>query len=264
MSYLYSEKDRNKIERARQDEKIMGAYGISYCLIEDAQYPSVMRELKGMPPLLYYKGNIEILNQQKSVAVIGSRKMSEEAIKLAYSTGTVVAEKGLNLVNGLALGCDTQALRGALDAGGRCVAILPCGLEQVQPKSNQWLADKILDKGGCLISEYPIGTSVQKHQYVERDRLQSGVSQGVLIIEAEINSGTMHTARFASAQARRLACYYHALLGLSSGNKYLEETEKAQALKTKGDLEDFLDGIQKIKSYEQLTFDFSCDNQMNN
>lgn len=59
MSYLYSEKDRNKIERARQDEKIMGAYGISYCLIEDAQYPSVMRELKGMPPFLYYKGNIE-------------------------------------------------------------------------------------------------------------------------------------------------------------------------------------------------------------
>lgn len=256
MSYWYSEKDKKKIERARQDENLMVAQGVSYCLAEDERYPSAIRDLKDMPPLLYYKGNIEILNQYKNVAVIGSRKISKEGMELAYSTGTTVAQKGLNLVNGLALGCDTQALRGALDAGGRCVAILPCGLEQVQPKTNQWLADKILDKGGCLISEYPIGTGIQKYQYVERDRLQSGVSQGVLIIEAETNSGTMHTARFAQAQVKRLACYYHALLSLSSGNRYLEETGKAQSIKTRMDLEQFLNGIMEMENYEQMTFDF--------
>ena len=92
--------------------------------------------------------------------------------------------------------------------------------------------------------------------YVERDRLQSGISQGVIIIEAEKESGTMHTAKYAINQYKRLACYYHRMLEMSSGNKYLEDIGKAEILKSDHDLQIFLQTIVKENDYEQLTFDF--------
>lgn len=107
--------------------------------------------------------------------------------------------------------------------------------------------------GGCLISEYRVGTEVQNFRYVERDRLQSGISQGVLIIEADKNSGTMHTADFAAKQYKRLACYYHKLLEISSGNQYLEETGKASVLKSEEDLYAFIREIKDEASYEQMS-----------
>lgn len=256
--YNFSEKEMVKINQAKELEKISTRYGISYCLAGDDLYPKEMSQLKNMPPLLYYKGNIEVINKCKNVAVIGSRKLSEAGKQLSYYTGEAVAKEGLNLVNGLALGCDTEAIKGALAAGGRCIAVMPCGLQEVQPKSNQKLAEEILEKGGCLLSEYPVGTGVQKYQYVERDRLQSGISQGVLVIEAEKTSGTMHTADFAARQFKRLACYHYKLLESSSGNRYLEETSKAQVLKTKADLLKFIENIKKEEVYEQIKFDFSC------
>ncbi len=115
-----------------------------------------------------------------------------------------------------------------------------------------------MEKGRCLLSEYPVGTGVQKYQYVERDRLQSGISQGVLVIEAEKTSGTMHTADFADRQFKRLACYYYMLLERSSGNRYLEESSKAQVLETKTDLMEFIETIKKEEVYEQIKFDFTC------
>ena len=110
---------------------------------------------------------------------------------------------------------------------------MPCGLEQIQPKSNQRLAEQILENGGCMISEFPVGTPIQRYRYVERDRLQSGISQRVLIVEAEQNSGTMHTADFAKKQYKRLACYYEALFRDALGNKYLAASKKAEVLKMK-------------------------------
>lgn len=253
MSYNLSDKDKIKIEYAGQIQKVSSQYGISYCTITDKEYPAELKAIGHAPAVIYYKGNIEIVNQYKNLAVIGSRNISQMGIKFAYDTGKSVGEAGLNLVNGLALGCDTQALKGALEAGGRCVAILPCGLEQIQPKSNIALAGEILAKGGCLLSEYPVGTKLQKYQYVERDRLQSGISQGVLVIEAEEKSGTMHTVDFALKQYKRLACYYYKLLNLSSGNRYLEEKGKAKILKSENDLRQFINSISAEETYEQLS-----------
>lgn len=254
--YHYSDKDREKIEKASQTRDIAKQYGISYCTLEEERYPYGLREISGRPPVIYYRGNIEIVNHQKNIAVIGSRKSSLPGLKLSYETGKTVGRAGLNLVNGLALGCDTEAIRGALSAEGRCVVILPCGLDSIQPKSNQKLAEEIIQAGGCLLSEYPVGTAPQKYRYVERDRLQSGISQGVLVVEAEENSGTMHTAGFASSQYKRLACYYYKLLELSSGNRSLEASGKAQVLKSADDLQAFLQSILTEASYEQLSFDF--------
>lgn len=255
MMFGVSEKDKFKIEYAERIKETSARYGISYCTIKDDEYPVGLRELSNCPAVLYYKGNIEIVNRYKNMAVIGSRSASQTGLELAYSAGRSAGEIGLNLVNGLALGCDTWALKGALETGGRCIAILPCGLEQIQPKSNLKLAQEILEKGGCLLSEYPIGTEAKKYQYVERDRLQSGLSQGVLVVEAEEKSGTMHTADFALRQFKRLACYYYKIMGSPSGNRYLEESGKAKIIKTNQDLGQFMSEIIEEDVFRQVSFD---------
>lgn len=120
MIYSYSEKEKEKIKQAEQMKMLLEQYGVSYCLPEDRNYPVSWHNISGMPAVLFYKGSIEIINTYKNVAVIGSRKASAKGMELSYKTGAIVGKAGLNLVNGLAPGCDTEALRGSLAAGGRC------------------------------------------------------------------------------------------------------------------------------------------------
>ena len=155
---------------------------ILVCEKNDKLYPIRFLERKGLPERFYYKGDISFLNDFRSVAIIGSRNAPKEAILSAYASGQYAAMEGFAVANGLAVGCDTAALRGALSEGGRCVAVLPCGLDMVVPSVNEYLAQEILEKGGCLISEYAAGTEPEKYRYVQRDRLQSGLSEAVLIV----------------------------------------------------------------------------------
>lgn len=227
-------------------------FKVESCVQDCVQYPRNLQGIQKPPAVLYYKGDIHLLNNAKSVAVIGSRNVSERGRKLARHVGRFMAENKITVVNGLAFGCDAEALKGALEVYGRCVAIMPCGLDQIVPISHQKLALEILENGGCLLSEYPEGTRPAKYQYVERDRLQSGVSQGVIVIEAELKSGTMHTADFTVKQNKRLACYYNKLLDFSSGNRYLEESGKAFIIKRDSDLQTFIENLQN-EVYEQLS-----------
>lgn len=249
-------KEQVKLEEAKRVEEISEKQGIFYCTKQDLCYPRNLKSIANIPPILYYKGNISILNERKNVAVVGTRNPSAEGARLSFETGRAVAREDMNLVNGLALGCDTEALRGALSAGGKCIVILPAGIDQIVPKSNQKLAEEIVDSGGCLISEYPIGTSPRKYAYVERDRLQSGVSQCVLVVEAKEGSGTMHTADYAIRQYRRLYCYAYELMKYSSGNKLLESSGNAQVIREKGDLSRILYEIKQEKEFEQMELQF--------
>jgi DNA processing protein len=253
MKENFSPKETERINIAIQNRNKLAARGISFCTVQDDIYPTELRSLTDRPALLYYKGNIQICNTFHNIAVIGSRQCSENGMELSYEAGKIVAKNNINVVNGLALGCDTAALRGSIDNGGKCVVFLPCGLDDVQPKSNQNLADKIISNGGCIISEYAPGTKPAKYNYVQRDRLQSGVSQGIIVIEAEQNSGTMHTAQFAINQYKRLACYYHALLKYASGNQYLAEAGKANVITGNNDLENFVNEVAKTAKYEQMS-----------
>ena len=228
-------------------------YNTNTCTRDETCFPLGIRQTMKKTNVLYYKGNIAIINQNRNVAVIGSRKCSEEGLRLSYETGRLLADSGINLVNGLAIGCDTEALRGALSMGGKCVAVMPCGLDQIQPKSNRTLAETILRNGGCLLSQYPDGTGIQKYQYVERDRLQSAISQGVLVIEAEVGSGTMHTVEFAKKQAKRLACYYYKMFQNASGNKHIESMNNTTVLYDEKDTRKFLSTISKEEQYQQLS-----------
>lgn len=253
----YSEIEKREWEQAEKIRDRMEKTGVAVCRKDEEQYPRILRQLSGMPPVLYYKGNIGILNQQKSIALIGTRTPSAAGRKLSYESGRKIGSAKINLVNGLALGCDAEALKGALAEGGKCVAVMPCGLDEIVPKANRRLAEEILEKGGCLISEYPPGTKVQKYSYVQRDRLQSGVSREVVIVEAELKSGTMHTAEFAMKQHKRLSCFYYKLLELHSGNRYLEDTGKAQVLKSLKDMDILIANVlaEEERGYEQLTLE---------
>lgn len=226
---------------------------VENCTIESNKYPKGLKNINDKPSILYYNGSIECINKYKNIAVIGTRKASENGLKIAYETGAFLAKNNINVVNGLALGCDTEALRGALDNGGRCIVLLPCGLDNIQPKSNRSLADRIVQNGGCLISEYNVGTPLNKYQYVKRDRLQSGICQGVLVVEAEMNSGTMHTVKYADEQFKRIACYSHRLVKCSSGNEYIEQSKNVSVLSNTQQLEEFIQNINSELTYTQLT-----------
>lgn len=226
------------------------------CVVSDSSYPKKLIGLADAPKKIYYKGNIDIINNNKCITIVGSRNCSKEGLKLAYETAEMAVDKGFVVINGLALGCDTEVLKGALSKKGRCVAVMPCGLEQIQPKSNIGLADDVLKNGGCIITEYPEGAVLQKYNYVKRDRIQSGIGDGVIIIEAQEKSGTMHTADFAVRQKKKLACYAAKLLQFSSGNKYLEESKKAHVLDSLKETSDFLDYIVNDSMFDQMTLKF--------
>lgn len=208
--------------------------------IGDLCYPERLYGIARPPLSLYYKGDIRIVSGNSSIALIGSRQPSARGKELAYRAGHLLGKRRINVVNGLALGCDTYALTGALAAGGKCAAILPCGPDRIVPRSNILLAERISDMGGCILSEYPCGTEVQKYRYVERDRLQSGISDAVVVIEAGLDSGTMHTVRYAIQQGRRLACFDSRSVGNAPGNEWLGARNGVEVLRSLTDLDRFI------------------------
>ncbi len=239
--------------------KIVWEYGIGQVDRTSAAYPRRLHSIARAPDCLYYRGNIACINQNHSIAVIGSRRVSENGKALAYQIGYALGTRGINVVNGLALGCDTYALCGALAAGGICAAVMPCGLERIVPQSNAVLAEKVLSNGGCLVSEYPPAAPVQRYQYVERDRIQSGISDGVLVIEAASDSGTMHTVRYAIRQGRALACIDSRLVRYHSGNQWIEGQNGACVIRETGDLDCFITAVQQQMVYRQMTLETAAD-----
>ena len=145
------------------------------------------------PVILYYKGeDINRLNNTKSVAIIGTREPTPEGKKAGLYLSKSIAQQGINIVGGLAIGCDTFGHEGAIEVNGMTTAFLAHGLHTIYPKENEALAKRIVESGGLLISEYPIGTEPYAPYFVERDRLQSGISDATIVVQTGIVGGTMH------------------------------------------------------------------------
>lgn len=176
------------------EEKISSYYNLNIKAISllDKNYPNKL--LNCADPILYlfYKGNIDLINTP-SIAIIGSRTPSEQGLSNAQQVAEHFGQKGITIISGLAIGCDTYAHIGGLNVTSNNIAILPCGLDEVYPKCNSNLAQKILENGGCLISEYPPQTSANKFNYVKRDRIQSTLANAIIVIEAKSKSGTTNT-----------------------------------------------------------------------
>lgn len=166
--------------------------------IDDDSYPSALREIASPPKELYYlraEPGKWLLGLR--VAIVGSRSATPYGRAVTEQFATQLAERGITVVSGLALGVDAIAHEAALKARGMHLAVLANGLDKIYPASSTSLARKLLEKGGALISEYPEGTPSYKQHFVARNRIVAGLADALLITEASEKSGTLHTARFA-------------------------------------------------------------------
>ncbi|MDO8664849.1 MAG: DNA-processing protein DprA [Candidatus Liptonbacteria bacterium] len=177
--------------------------GVRFIFSEEPHFPELLREIYWPPFGIYVKGEIEFLKKQ-AVAVVGTRKATEESLEIARRFGREFAQAGMAVVSGLAFGIDSRAHKGCIDANGKTAAVLARGLDGIYPKSNERLADEVLSAGGALISEYPPGVPPLPYRFIERNRLVSGLSLGVVVIEVPESSGALATARFASEQNREV------------------------------------------------------------
>lgn len=186
--------------------------------------------VKDLPEYLYYRGDISLLGGDV-VAVIGSREISERGKAVTRNISRALCRRGKTLLNGLALGCDAEALRETVECGGKGIAVMPCGLDQIYPKSNMELAEELLEKGGCLVSEYPEGMHPRKESFVARDRLQALFSDLVIVVESREGSGTWHTVEYARRYQKMVACYLEKDGAANEGNEILVRKNKAYALR---------------------------------
>ncbi len=189
---------------------------------------------ESIPPFLFYKGDISVANR-RSVAIIGTREPSREGEAASEFFAKNLAEKGVNIVSGLALGCDTFAHNGALDGNGITTAVLGGGLDNIYPPGNAELANRIVENGGLLLTEYSAGEVTTAYTLVARDRLQAALSQVIIVIQTNINGGTMHAVRSATAANKAIYCveYKKELRNeYISGNKLLIENGVAKPIYT--------------------------------
>lgn len=167
---------------------------------KEIRYPSGLTSISAPPPVIYTRGELR-KRDQLSLAVVGSRKMTNYGRQVVEALVPEFVQAGLTIVSGLALGVDTVAHRSALDAGGRTIAVLPCGIDQVYPLSNISLAKDII-KHGVLLTKFPVGTPPNRENFPIRNRIIAGLSLGVLVIEAAEGSGTFHTVAAALEQGK--------------------------------------------------------------
>lgn len=178
---------------------------IKVITIDDKEYPKLLKEIYKPPYLIYYKGKLKE-NNEFNIAVVGARKFTSYGKMAVERIAEDLANNNLSIVSGLALGIDALAHNSTLKVNGRAIAVLGSGLDKqnIYPSSNRYLADKIIDSGGVLMSEFPIGTAPLKHHFPQRNRIISGLSLGTLVIEAGEKSGALITARFALEQNREV------------------------------------------------------------
>ena len=167
----------------------------------DAEYPRRLYETGSAPPLLYLRGTVPVWDP--ALAVVGSRRATRSGLKAAEDLSAAAAGVGLLVVSGLARGIDTAAHRGALTGGGPTVAVLGCGVDLLYPPENRTLAEQIV-ANGCLLSEFPLSTPPLAEHFPRRNRIISGLSRGVLVVEAAPQSGSLITARYALDQGREV------------------------------------------------------------
>lgn len=176
--------------------------GLAIICPDDREYPEWLRHIPNQPVILYIKGDPAAL-AEPGISIVGSRAASSYGLRMAETLAGQLAAHGITVISGLAQGIDSAAHRGALKAGGRTVGVLGCGLDLVYPPENRALFD-IIPTQGALVSEYPLGTKPDGFRFPARNRIISGLSRGVVVVEATLKSGSLITANLALEQGREV------------------------------------------------------------
>jgi len=238
---------REKVDPDHEVE-LLGRHGVTALTWHDDAYPRQLREVYDRPPVLYVRGAL-MPGDEWAVAVVGTRRVTVYGRQVAEEMARGLASNQVTVVSGLARGVDAVAHRAALEAGGRTVGVLACGLDMVYPPEHKRLAEQIIERG-ALISDYPIGTQPRSEFFPRRNRILSGISLGVLVVEGDIKSGALITARQALEQNREVFAVPGSIYSPNSRgtNKLIQDGEAKLTL----DVQDILAELNLTMAAQQI------------
>ncbi len=190
------------LKRAERQLKVASEYGAAIITYEDDAYPANLRQFEYSPSLLFVLGDGK--SEEKSVAIVGTRKPTSYGLRQAARFAEVVAESGCSVISGGARGIDTQAHVAALRAGGKTIVVLGSGLDRPYPRENRKLFDEIVGSGGAIVTEFPFGTKPYPCNFLRRNRIISGMADLLVVVEAGRRSGALNTASWAQAQGKEV------------------------------------------------------------
>ena len=228
---------------------------IKFTAFCEKDYPQKLKDISDPPPGLFYKGNLSNLNTLKHVAIVGTRSATNYGIGISKKISSLLSEKNIVVVSGLASGIDTSAHLGAVKSG-KTTAVVGTGVDYVFPSENKQLASEIISKGGLIVSEYPPDTPAVPWNFPQRNRIISALSNAVVVIEGDLQSGAIITARFAIKQDKPL----FALPGpidspASNGPNILIKSKVAELLTSIDDI------LEKIGESKQIKLDLEDENE---
>lgn len=169
---------------------------------DDERYPKRLLEIKDFPKELYVMGNMDLLQSKYTVGIVGSRKCTEYGRKVSYGFAKEISKNGICVVSGMAIGIDAMAHEGAIEQIGNTIAVLGCGFNHIYPKENEWIFHKIIENCGCIVTEYEPDVESNYKNFPKRNRIISGLSDSILVVEAAYRSGSSITARYALEQGK--------------------------------------------------------------
>jgi len=237
---------RDKISLDEEMEKLE-RYGVSVFTVHDEGYPARLKEIYDYPPVLYVKGKI-LPEDEWCLSVVGTRRTTVYGRQVTEEIVTDLARNSITIVSGLARGIDSIAHKSALEAGGRTISVFACGLDTVYPPENADLARRICENG-AVVSEYPLGTKPRPDNFPRRNRIMSGLSLGVLVVEAGESSGAIITANMALEQDREVFAIPGSILSpVSRGTNHLIQ----EGAKLVSDYRDILEELNLTAVAQQI------------
>jgi DNA processing protein len=246
---------RGRLDLSAELERVRKA-GVDVLTWEDERYPVRLKAINDPPPVLYLRGELRP-EDDFGVAVVGTRGLSNYGREAARSIAAGLAEVGVTVISGLARGIDTVAHRAALDVGGRTLAVLGCGVDIVYPWENRHLAAD-LARSGALISEYPLGTQPEANNFPPRNRIVSGLSRGVVVVEAGEQSGALITARFAAEQGRDVFAVPGSIFARNSAGAHRLIRDGATPVTSVNDILEALN-LERVEEHVQAQMIFPAD-----
>ena len=213
-----------------------GKLGAKMLSISDPGYPLLLRQIYDAPPLLWYRGDVQAL-AMNGIAVVGTRNAGRYGLNQAVYWTRELSAAGLSVISGLAHGIDAAAHKAAVEAGGKTIAVLGSGIDWIYPEKHTGLAASIVESGGVVMTEFPPGTKPDAGNFPERNRVVSGMSLGVLVIESGLKGGSMITARYALDHNREVFVVPHPLNHVrGEGNNYLIKRGQGKLIQKPSDI----------------------------
>ena len=222
------------------DCEVIAARNLKLLPISDRQYPELLKQIHDPPPLLYVSGNVDLLCAPQ-LAMVGSRRSSRQGAENAFRFARELAVKGFGITSGLAAGIDAASHNGALAAAGNTLAVLGTGVDVVYPSSNRDLFEQVFSSG-VVISEFPLGTGPRRSSFPKRNRVISGLSLGVLVVEAALKSGSLISARCAMEQGREVFAVPGSIHNTGSKGCHALIKQGAKLVETTSDIMEELEG----------------------